>query len=160
MDKPRFVLAIVISAAILFGWTILFPVKPPQPQSNANANSSPTDQKASPTPTASESPTSGQANQTAQATGGEVPADATAQRKIKVTTPLYDVTLDSRGAVATSWILKKNKDNENPLYSVDSVTGQPKPLELIPQDRINQPDPREAPLLLQTADKEKTAESK
>jgi YidC/Oxa1 family membrane protein insertase len=73
---------------------------------------------------------------------------------------LYDVTLDSRGAVATSWILKKNKDNGNPLYSVDSVTGQPKPLELIPQDRINQPDPREAPLLLQTADKEKTAESK
>ena len=160
MDKPRFVLAIVISAAILFGWTVLFPVKPPQPQSNANANSSPTDQKASPTPTASESPASGQANQTAQATGGEIPADATAQRKIKVTTPLYDVMLDSRGAVATSWILKKNKDNGNPLYSIDSATGQHKPLELIPQDRINQPDPREAPLLLQTADKEKTAESK
>jgi YidC/Oxa1 family membrane protein insertase len=160
MDKQRFVLAIVLSAAILFGWSVLFPVKPPQQQqNNANANTSTAEQKAVPTPSASESPTGDKDKQPVQVAGTEIPADATTPRQIKVTTPLYDVTLDNRGAVATSWIIKKNKDNGNPLYSSGGTKDQPKPLELISQERANQ-EPREAPLRLQTVDGEKTTEGR
>lgn len=159
MDKQRFVLAIVFSAAILFGWSILFPVKPPPPQSNANSNSSATEQKAGPTPASSETPASNQDKQPQPAAGLENHSENIQPRKIKVSTPLYDVLLDNHGAVATSWIIKKNKDNNNPLYSVGGTKEQPKPLELINQERANL-EPKEAPLRLQTVDGEKTAEGR
>ena len=156
MDKSRFVLAIVFSAAILFGWSLLFPVKQQPPQSNANANSSAAAQQ-SPASSPAETPAGSQDKQAAQGADTKASAENTQARKIKVTTPLYDVTLDNRGAVATSWVIKKNKDNQNPLYSVGGTNGQLMPLELIPQDKVNQEGWREAPLLLQTAG-EKTAE--
>jgi YidC/Oxa1 family membrane protein insertase len=159
MDKSRFILAIILSAGILFLWNVLFPVKSPQPQSNANSNTSIAEQKASPTPAVSETPAGDQGKQATQGMGSEIPPDPTTPRTIKVTTPLYDVTLDSRGAVATSWIIKKNKDNKSPLYSVGGTKNQPKPLELISQERLNQ-EPREAPLRLQVIDGEKTAEGR
>jgi YidC/Oxa1 family membrane protein insertase len=159
MDKSRFVLAIVFSAAILFGWSLLFPVKqPPPPQSNANSNSSAAEQKASPT-TPSETPAGSQDTQ-AQGADARTSSETIQPRKIKVSTPLYDVVLDNRGAVATSWIIKKNKDNGRPLYSVGGTNDQPKLLELIPQDKVEQAEPREAPLRLQLVDGEKTAEGK
>ena len=67
--------------------------------------------------------------------------------------------LNNSGAVATSWIIKKNKDNGRPLYSVGGTKEQPKALELIPQENANQ-EPSEAPLRLQTLDGEKTAEDR
>jgi YidC/Oxa1 family membrane protein insertase len=160
MDKSRFVLAIIFSTAILFGWNLLFPVKPPPPQSNANANSnaSSTEQKPSPTTAVSETPTS-QNQQSTQGPIADVPSDNTTPRKIKVSTPLYDVMLDSRGAVATSWIIKKNKDTQRALYSVGGTKDNPQPLELIPQESVNQ-EQREAPLRLRTVDGEKTAEGR
>ena len=157
MDKPRFVLAIILSAAILFGWSLLFPSKSPQPQANTNANTAAADQNASPSPSATQAAAANQGQSPVQGPGGEVPSETTTQRKIKVTTPLYDVVLDNRGAVATSWIIKKNKDNERPLYSVGGTKDQPKALELIPQERVNQ-EPREVPLRLQTVDGDKNAE--
>jgi YidC/Oxa1 family membrane protein insertase len=160
MDKSRFVLAIVFSAAILFGWSLLFPVKTPPQQSNANANSSAAEQKASPAATSSETPAGNQDKQPAQGADTRTSSETTQPRKIKVSTPLYEVLLDNRGAVATSWIIKKNKDNERPLYSVGGTKNQPKPLELIPQDIVNQDEAREAPLRLQTVDGEKTDEGK
>ena len=158
MDKSRFVLAIVFSAAILFGWSLLFPVKQPQPQSNVNANSSAAAQQ-SPATSPAETPAGSQDKQAAQGADTKTSSETTQPRKIKVTTPLYDVVLDNRGAVATSWVIKKNKDNGNPLYSVGGTNGQPMPLELLPQDKVNQAEWREAPLLLQTAG-EKTTEGK
>src|SRR5918911_2424889 len=107
MDKQRFILAIVLSAAILFGWSILFPVKPPPPQSNTNSNSSATEQKTGPTPASSETPAGSQDKQPAPAAGLENLSENIQPRKIKVSTPLYDVLLDNHGAVATSWIIKK-----------------------------------------------------
>jgi YidC/Oxa1 family membrane protein insertase len=160
MDKSRFILAIVFSAAILFGWSLLFPVKPPQPQSNANANSSATAQQASPTPASSETPSANQDKQPSQGAGTRTSSETVTRRQIKVSTPLYDVMLDNRGAVATSWIIKKNKDNQRPLHSSGGTKDQPKPLELIPQDIVNQEDAREAPLRLQTIDGEKSDEGK
>jgi YidC/Oxa1 family membrane protein insertase len=159
MDKSRFVLAIVFSAAILFGWSILFPVKPPPPQSNVNSNSSATQPTASPSPASSETPTGNQGKPPAQGAVSDIPSDNTTPRKIKVSTPLYDVVLDNRGAVATSWIIKKNKDNQTPLYSVGGTKDHLKPLELISQESVNQ-EPREAPLRLQLVDGEKTVEGR
>ena len=159
MDKPRFVLAIALAAAILFGWNLLFPVKSPQQQGNANANTPAAGQTASPTASPAESTVATQEKPSTPAAGGDFPSESTDRRKIKVTTPLYDVVLDNRGAVATSWILKKNKDNERPLYSVGGTKDQPKPLELIPQERVNQ-EAREAPLRLQIIDGDKSAEGR
>lgn len=159
MDKPRFVLAIALAAAILFGWNLLFPVKSPQQQGNANANTPAAGQTASPTASPAESTVATQEKPSTPAAGGDLPSESTDRRKIKVTTPLYDVVLDNRGAVATSWILKKNKDNERPLYSVGGTKDQPKLLELIPQERVNQ-EAREAPLRLQITDGDKSAEGR
>lgn len=159
MDKPRFVLALFIAAAILFGWNLIFPVKSPPQQGNANANTSAAGQTASPTASPAESTAASQDKPPVQGPGGELPSENTDPRKIKVTTPLYDVVLDNRGAVATSWIIKKNKDNERPLHSVGGTKDQPKPLELIPQERVNQEVP-EAPLRIQTIDGDKSAEGR
>lgn len=150
MEKSRFVLAIVFSAAILFAWSYFFPVNKPQPQSNANSNSSAAEQK-SPAAASSETPAGNPDKQSTQGANAQASSETTQPRKLKVSTPLYDVLLDNRGAVATSWIIKKNKDNQNPLYSVGGTNAQPKPLELIPQEQVNQEGWREAPLLLQTA---------
>jgi YidC/Oxa1 family membrane protein insertase len=159
MDKQRFILAIILSAAILFGWSLLFPVKRPPQQNSTNANSAPAEQTAgTPATTPSETPAGGQINP-AQATDGNIPAENIDQRTIKVTTPLYNVTLDNRGAVATSWIIEKNKDNQTKLSSVGGTKEKPLPLELIPQSRVTNV-PREAPLRLQTVDGEKTPEGK
>jgi YidC/Oxa1 family membrane protein insertase len=157
MDKPRFILAIVLSAAILFGWSLIF--KPQQQQGNTNSNTSALGQKASPTASPSEAPPPSPDNPSSQGASGEIPSDNTSPRTIKVTTPLYDVVLDNRGAVATSWVIKKNKDNQNPLYSVGGTKNQPKPLELIPPERLNQ-EPREAPLRLQIVDADKSPEER
>ena len=53
------------------------------------------------------------------------------QRKLRIVTPLYEATFDTRGAVATSWIIKKNKDTGRDLYAASSTKNKPQPLELI-----------------------------
>ena len=55
-------------------------------------------------------------------------------RKVRITTPLYETSFDTRGAVATSWIVKKVKRSDGTwreLYSAGSTKDQKKPLELI-----------------------------
>ena len=39
----------------------------------------------------------------------------------------------TRGAVATSWIIRRNKNNGHDLFGADSTKSDPKPLELIPK---------------------------
>src|SRR5258708_26066453 len=135
-QQQRFILALVASAAVLILWSYLFPpVKPPQPNANANANAS-----AQPSATGSPQPTSQPTAQskpsvspgTAQAVRSPMPAvDNTPQRKLHIVTPLYEATLDSRGAVATSWILKKNKIPGRGIFAASSTRNNPKPLEMI-----------------------------
>src|SRR6266700_2398682 len=126
-QQQRFILALVASAAVLILWNYLYPpVKPPQP--NVNANNQQTAQ-ASPQPTGQTTPTP----QPVQA-ASQVPApapDTSPQRKIRIVTPLYEATFDSRGAVATSWIVKKNKNTGRDIYAASSTKSNPKPLELI-----------------------------
>jgi YidC/Oxa1 family membrane protein insertase len=130
-QQQRFVLALVASAAVLILWSYLFPpVKPPQPNANANANVQPA-APGSPQPTSQ--PTA-QSTPNATPTPAPSPApavDNTPQRKVRVVTPLYEVTFDTRGAVATSWIIKKNKNTGREIYAANSTRNNPKTLELI-----------------------------
>jgi YidC/Oxa1 family membrane protein insertase len=55
--------------------------------------------------------------------------------------------LDSRGAVATSWVIKRNKETGRPLYAISEDKDRRDPLELIPSEKIRQ---NQAPLRLAT----------
>src|ERR1044072_7522805 len=128
-QQQRFLLALVASAAVLILWNYAFPpVKPPQPNANANANAN-VQQSASPSPsstahaaaTVTATPTPALTNASSTPTPETVP-----QRKLRIVTPLYEATFDTRGAVATSWILKKNKNNGRDIYGASSTKGDRK----------------------------------
>lgn len=133
MDQKRLLLAFVLSAVILFGWTYLFP-PPATEQPNANTPQTAT---ASPTPAPSQQPaqTDAQPVLTAPAAPDTVP-----QQTVIVSTPLYEVKFDNRGATVKSWIIKKNKEKGGegkPLRSASSTKDNPQPLELISQEGLN-----------------------
>jgi YidC/Oxa1 family membrane protein insertase len=131
MEQKRLLLAFAISAIILFGWSYLFPTAPPQTNTNA------------PSPTAT--PTPAAAAQTAPA-GGQVETPASApdnvpQRTLSVSTPLFEVVLDSRGGVAKSWVIKQNKGEGGkgkPLYSIGSTDNNRQPLQLVSAKGLEQ----------------------
>src|SRR6185503_8589230 len=137
-QQQRFIVALVASAAVLILWNYLFPpVKPPQPDANANsqavalASPQPTSQATpQPTATATATPAPVQASASPTPTPESVPP-----RKLHVVTPLYEATFDSRGAVATSWIVNRVQRSDGSwreLYAADSTRTNPKKLELIP----------------------------
>jgi YidC/Oxa1 family membrane protein insertase len=134
-QQQRFIFALVASAAVLILWNVFFPpVKPPQ--TNANANNQPVAQ-GSPQPTSQPSASVTPSPAPAGQSPSPAPAattDKTPQRKIRVTTPLYEATFDTRGAVAISWIVKKVRRSDGTwreLHSAASTKNDPKPLELI-----------------------------
>lgn len=127
MDQKRLLLAFVLSAVILFGWTYISP--PPAPQQNANSQ-----QTADSTPTPAPTAQLAQVDQQSQPVAST--PDTTPQRTVTVSTPLYSVKLDSRGGVVKSWIIKQNKEKDGqtkPLYSVAGTKDNPQSLELVPQ---------------------------
>lgn len=134
-QQQRFIMALVASAAVLILWNVFFPpVKPPQP--NANANNQPVAQ-GSPQPTsskaASTTPTPAPAGQSPAPTPGAAP-DSVPQRKLRIVTPLYEATFDTRGAVAISWIVKKVRRSDGTwreLHAASSTKNSPQPLELV-----------------------------
>ena len=138
-------IAAVLSLIVLFGWGYLFNPTKPADNSNtaqvANTNSAPT----APTPDATVLP---QAPVTASTS-----PDVTPNRAITIKTSLYEVTLDSKGAVATSWIILKNKSpkGEYPVYADGSNGAEKKPLQLISPKSLEQ-TPREVPFRLVTGD--------
>ncbi|MGI8468513.1 MAG: membrane protein insertase YidC [Pyrinomonadaceae bacterium] len=137
----RFMLAAVLSLLVLFGWGYLFPSKKP-----ANDNTNTAQTSATPTPApASQTPQSVQ-TQTVAAT-----ADNTPGKTLTIKSPLYEVKIDSKGALATSWILIKNvyDHHEKLLYADGSNGATPKPLELISQKAL---ETREIPFRLSTGD--------
>jgi YidC/Oxa1 family membrane protein insertase len=155
-QQQRFVLALVASAAVLILWSYLFPpVKPPLPNANANANANaqPSAQ-GSPQPTSQPTAQSKPSVTPASAPAAPSPAvDNTPQRKLHIVTPLYEATLDTRGAVATSWILKKNQSTGRPIFAASSTRNNPKTLELITTPPAGiAPDQLFQPLRLVTGD--------
>ena len=130
---------------MLIAWNYLFPPVPPPQNANANANqqvaaaspqsTAPASAQGSPSttpqPAATATPASAQPGASPTPTPEVVP-----QRKIRVVTPLYEATFDTRGAVASSWIIKKVKRNDGTLRDIHaqaSTKENPKPLELIPK---------------------------
>lgn len=134
-QQQRFIAALVASAAVLILWNYLYPpAKPPQPNANANqpvAQSSPQPTtQPTPQPVSSATPTPAPLAVAPTPTPDNIP-----QRKIRVVTPLYETTFDTRGAVATSWIVKKVKRSDGTwreLHAASSTKNNPIPLELIP----------------------------
>jgi YidC/Oxa1 family membrane protein insertase len=136
MDQKRFILAVVISLAILLGWSYLFPSKP-TPQNNSNNSANQQQATASPTPASQATPSS----TPEQTQAGNVATEqepAVPRRKLSIKTPLYEVELDNQGAIATSWILKKIKKSggERDIYSVAGTKDNRQPLQLIPQGEL------------------------
>ena len=146
--QSRFLLAIVLSLAVLAGWTYFFAPKPTpatdQANANTNANSATVAQQATPTPQPTAQP---------QPAAVETTPDNVPNRTITIRSPLYEVKLDSRGALATSWIILKSKSprEERPLYADGSTAANEKPLQLIAQAALDK-QPRELPFRLATDD--------
>ena len=141
-------IAAVLSMVVLFGWSYFFaPTPPPAENANTAANTN----SAVPAPAPSAAPAEQAAPQTA-AVSDDVP-----NRTITIKSPLYEVKLDSKGAVATSWILLKNKSErgEYPIYADGSTDTEKKPLQLISEQALNSA-PREVPFRLSTADQNLT----
>ena len=141
MQQKRLVIALLISTAILFLWTYLVPVKPPQ--------------QTAPAPQASSTATPSPSNSAAPASGGAVatntPVNTAPHRIVSVKTSLYEAKLDTEGAAAVSWIIKKNKDSGRDIYSVAGDQKARLPLELVSPKGLER-QPREAPLQLITGD--------
>ncbi len=138
----------MLSMVVLFGWQFLNPPPPPTDDPNANVEAN--------TNAAVPAAPAGQTSQTPDAAQAEPVAetpDTTPQRTITIRTPLYEVKLDSRGAVATSWILLRNRydGRDQELFANDSSAEDPQPLQLISQQALTT-EPRDVPFRLLTGD--------
>ncbi|HEY9285278.1 MAG TPA: YidC/Oxa1 family insertase periplasmic-domain containing protein [Pyrinomonadaceae bacterium] len=151
MEQKRLLLAFALSAAILFGWSFFISSNAPRTQ-NANDPA-----------TAGATPSPAQADAAQPATAQTNPSaafnDNAPRRTVTVRTPLYEAKFDSRGAVATSWVMLRNQHSGLPLYSVAGDRTSRQPLELIPseQDLKSVPEnirqeARATPLRLVTGD--------
>src|SRR5258705_3098765 len=143
MQQKRLIYALLISTAILFVWSYFVP-KPPAPVSP------PTTQA---TPPAAASPISAPTAAVTPAPVGsssEV-VNTTPHRVISIKTPLYEVKLDSLGAEAISWIIKKNKDSGQDIHSVAGDKKNRVPLELVSEEGLKR-QPPEGPLQLSLRD--------
>ena len=132
---------------VLFGWSYFFAPKPPAGDANANTN---TTANAN---TAATTPTPAQIAQTPVATPAAATPDTTPNRKITIKSPLYEVTLDSKGALATSWIILKNDSPKSqfPVYADGSTENDKKPMQLISPEALAR-SPQEIPFRLSTDD--------
>jgi YidC/Oxa1 family membrane protein insertase len=143
--QQRFLVAAVLSLLVLTIWSYFFtPQKPKTDNANTAAN----------TTTATATPEIAQTQPTPAIVNA---ADNTPNRVITIKSPLYEVKLDAKGAVATSWILIKNvhqqhgEPHEKILFANDSTEGSPKPLNLISPEALSR-SPREVPFRLSTGE--------
>jgi len=144
-NQSRFLIAAVLSMVVLFGWTYLFP--PPKPTTDANANVAAN--------TAANSSTSPAAPSTTPeiTEAGSIPATNATRREITIGSPLYEVKLDSKGGLVTSWIIKRNisPKSDIPVYADGSTPENEKPLQLISTKALEQ-TPRDIPFRIVTGD--------
>lgn len=146
-NQSRFIIAAALSLAVLLGWQYFFAPKKPQ---GDNANTAQTTANTSVSPT----PAPQTAQPPAQTVAAETP-DTAPNKQITIKSPLYEVKLDSKGGLATSWILLKNvsqKDPDgSPLFADGSTKEVKTPLQLISPEALNR-NPRELPFRLATGD--------
>ncbi|HWC78191.1 MAG TPA: hypothetical protein VG778_12050, partial [Blastocatellia bacterium] len=123
MDRYRFILALTLSLVVLIGWQVashyFFP-PPPPPSEISEVLTPPERTPDSPKPRLPVVPPAPVA-QTSQ-----IP-----QRDLEVVTPYWTAKFSNRGAVATSWILKKYRSGSVEREITAAHGG---PLELVPHD--------------------------
>lgn len=129
---------------VLFAWSYFY--APTRPPVDTNSN----------TQTANTNAAQTQPLQPTQALPTPLPeaaADTTPNRQLTIRSPLYEVVLDSKGAVATSWILRRNRTPkaDRPIYADGSNGTENIPLQLISQQALEQ-NPRDVPFRLMTPD--------
>src|SRR6185295_9162566 len=115
MQQKRLILALAISTAILFLWSYLVPVKPPENTNQSTSVASPT---AQPGPSQAQTTSS----PTVPLIVATAPSTAAPQRTIRIKTPLYEVKLDTHGAEPVSWVITTTQDNPHPS-KICSVAG-------------------------------------
>ena len=149
-SQSRFFIAAALSLAVLFAWSYFFAPKTKQPD-NANvaqnvANTNVNNSAETPAQQAQQNPVQAQTPQTAPPASDSIP-----NKVITIKTPLYELKLDSKGAVATSWILLRDKSpqGDKPVFAEGSAENDKKPLELISAKALEN---REVPLRLSTGD--------
>lgn len=144
--QSRFIIAAALSMAVLLGWSYIFP--PAKKVDPANTNTAQTANVETTATPIVESQPNQPVQQTVAATSDNIP-----NKEITIKTPLYQVKLDSKGALATSWVLLKNLSprGEKNLYADGSNNNEQQPLELISQKALEQ-NPREIPFRLATGD--------
>jgi YidC/Oxa1 family membrane protein insertase len=146
-NQSRFLIAAVLSMAILFGWQYFFAPKP-APKDDSNSNTAATANTNAAAPTATTPAATPQITEIASMPGTNAP-----QRSITIDSPLYSVSLDSKGGLATSWIIKRNVSAKSnfPVYADGSTPENQKPLQLISPRALEQA-PREVPFRIVTGD--------
>ena len=130
---------------VLFGWSYFFAPQKPAVNSNTAENAG---QTAQPQPTSAAPIAAPAAPETAAAT-----PDTTPNRIVTIRSPLYEVKLDSKGAVATSWIILRNQGPKGdfPVYGDGSTSANEKPLQLISDEALRH-SPRDVPFRLSVDD--------
>src|SRR5215213_10569464 len=147
-SQSRFLIAMVLSMIVLFSWSYFYsPTKPKTDNTNTAANASANTESA----TAPQPAATVQAQSPQPASPTTTAVDNTPARQITIKSSLYEVTLDSKGGVATSWIIVRNKGPKGdfPVYADGSTAENPKPLQLISAEGLKR-TPREAPFRLVT----------
>jgi YidC/Oxa1 family membrane protein insertase len=142
MQQKRLLLALALSTAILFAWSFLFPVKPPQKPADQPQNSA---QPAEPQKPAESVPSIGTTVSAAPA-AEEIP-----RRTVTIKTPLAQVKIDTRGAEVISWVISKNENSGRQISSTASTRSHKEPLELISPEGLRR-EPRDLPFQLFTGD--------
>src|SRR5688500_4406122 len=152
--QARFLIAAVLSMVVLFGWSYLYSPTPPPSNNANNANTADAvNANTADPPTPAQTPAVAQQQPLQPVTAA---ADTVPNRTVTIKSLLYEVTLDSRGAVATSWVILKIKSykSEYAVFADGSTESEKKPLELISQKATEQ---REFPFRLMAADGNVTA---
>jgi YidC/Oxa1 family membrane protein insertase len=149
-SQSRFFIAAALSLAVLFAWSYFFAPKAKQPD-NANvaqnaSNTNVANTAETPVQQAQQNPAQNPPPQTVVSTPDNIP-----NKVLTIKTPLYQVKLDSKGALATSWILLRDKSpqGDKPLSAEGSTENDKKPLELISPKAL---EGREVPFRLSTGD--------
>ncbi len=151
-SQSRFLIAAVLSMIVLFGWQYFYAPKKPAGDANSNSTANVSNANVAAANTSAASPLPSPSAQPEQQTAATTP-DNTPNRTITIKSPLYEVTFDSRGALATSWVIQKNKSPKGDfaVYGDGSNGSNEKPLQLISQEALSR-NPREIPFRLATDD--------
>jgi len=150
-NQTNFLLAAVLSLAVISIWGYFYaPNKSAEENANVDqANSEQANSNTESTPEVKKTPEP-------EKTEIVSTPDETENRTITIKTPLFKAKIDSKGAVATSWILFLNdadgEENKHPLYAQGATEDNKIPLELIPPKAL-EVNPVEAPFRLSTGNK-------